>query len=85
MKQGKIIQDIPFILNLGKNIEGIDCVIKDNYYPHMDEDGSTIYYHPVVYINCSPNNKIFYTEEGKLYRRQDHTLVDDFAYTNNES
>ena len=43
-------------------------------------DGEKIAYCPRVSIICDEDNKTFYSKDGKLYYRQDDTLVDGFNY-----
>lgn len=74
------IEDVVFVLNIGKNIEVIEYVDKDNYYPHINEDGNITFYHPVVSVNCSEDNKSFYSKEGKLYNKANDELIEAFAY-----
>lgn len=79
--QGKgQIEEMVFTLNIGKNIKTIENVDMDLYLPHLNEDGSTTYYHPVVYINCSEENRYFYSENGKLYDKETGELIPGFAY-----
>lgn len=75
-----VIEDVAFRLNIGKNIEVIEFVSMDVYYPHISDDGSITFYHPVVYVNCSNENKHFYSEDGKLYDKKTDELISDFAY-----
>ncbi len=72
---------IPVVLNIGENIETIDYVDMDVYYPHVNDDGSITFYRPAVYINCSENNKFFYSKNGKLYEKNTNKLVHDFVYS----
>ena len=74
------IEDIGFYLNIGKNIETIEYIDMDNYYPHINEDNSITFYHPVVSVNCSEENKFFYSKDGKLYNKATNELISDFAY-----
>lgn len=74
------VTDLPFVLNLGKNIETIKYVVSDEYYPHLNDDGSVTFYHPVVSINCSADNKNFYSENGKLYNKKTNELISEFDY-----
>ena len=83
MKDPYIFDFIPFIVfnvNIGKNIEFVDYVVMNEYYPHINNDGSITFYHPVVNINCSEDNKHFYSNDRKLYFRKNDELVFDFAY-----
>ena len=61
-----VVEDVVFTLNIGKNIEAVEFVVMDQYFPHINEDSSVTFYHPVVYINCSEENKDFYSQDGKL-------------------
>ncbi len=78
--QYKVV-DLPYILNIGKNVDSI-VYVENYYYGNVEEDGSVVYYHPVVSINCSEDNKTFYSENGRLYSKTDNTLVEDFDYAN---
>jgi len=71
-----------FRLVIGKNIEVIEHVEMNNYYPHINEDGSITLYHPVVYIICSEENEHFYSKDGKLYDKKTDELITEFAYAN---
>ena len=73
------VEEVVFQLHIGKNIEVVDFIMND-YYPHINEDGSIIFYHPVVYITCSEENTTFYSKDGKLYYKSTNALVEDFAY-----
>lgn len=74
------IEDVVFELNIGKNIKEIEKVEMDAYYPHINDDGSITFYHPVVYVKCSEENKKFYSEDGKLYYKSSDKLVEKFEY-----
>lgn len=74
------VEEIVFRLNIGENIEVIENVEMDNFYPHINEDGSITFYHPVVSVNCSDKNKRFYSKDGKLYTRNTDELVSVFSY-----
>lgn len=73
-------EDVVFQLHIGKNIETVESVHMDTYYPHPDAEGNVIYYHPVVYVTCSEENPYFYAQEGKLYYKETNALVTEFAY-----
>lgn len=75
-----VVEDVVFTLNIGKNIEAVEFVVMDQYFPHINEDSSVTFYHPVVYINCSEENKYFYSQDGKLYNKKTDELISDFAY-----
>ena len=73
-------EDVVFVLNIGKNVKTVEYVEMGKKYPHVNEDGSVTFYHPVVYINCSEENKNFYSENGKLYNRKTDELITEFDY-----
>ncbi len=75
-----VVEDIIFNLNIGENIEIIEYVVMDEYYPHINGGGSITFYHPVVNINCSDENKHFYSKDGKLYNKITDELIPGFAY-----
>lgn len=74
------IEDVVFNLNIGKNIEVIEHVAMDQYYPHINDDGSITFYHAVVNITCSDQNQYFYSKNGKLYDKKSNELISAFAY-----
>ncbi len=75
------VQNVVFNLNIGKNIKTVKNIkMTEDYYPHLNEDGTVTLYHPVVYVSCSEENKYFYSKDGKLYSRADDSPIDGFAY-----
>ena len=75
------VEELRFILNIGKNIKEIYDVGMQMYYPHINDDGSITFYHSVVYIICSDENQYFYSENGKLYDKKTDELISDFEYS----
>lgn len=73
------IEDIVFTLQIGKNISKVENV-SSGYYPLSNADGSITFFHPVVHVVCSEDNKTFYSSNGKLYDRADDQLVTEFDY-----
>jgi len=74
------VEELPFIFHIGQNIKTIEYVEMEQYYPHINEDGSITFYHPVVYVICSENNTYFYSQNGKLYDKKTNELISAFAY-----
>lgn len=74
------VENIKFVLNIGKNIKSIEKVVMDNYYPHINEDNSITFYHPVVEINCSEDNKYFFSKDSRLYDKKSGEQIEGFAY-----
>lgn len=74
------IENVVFKMHIGKNIKEIKDVDMDCYYPHINHDGSITFYHPVAEIYCSEENKYFYSEDGRLYKKSDNSLVRNFEY-----
>ena len=79
-----VVEDVVFHLHIGKNIDTIEFVVMDEYYPHMNDDGSITFYHPVVNIICSDENRHFYSKDGKLYHKKTDEFLSDFAYAVSE-
>lgn len=75
------IQDIVFTLNIGKNIKELKKINSAYFYPNVDENGDVCYYHAVVYVNCSEDNPVFYSEDGRLFSRETNDLVTSFDYS----
>ncbi|MBR6619005.1 MAG: helix-turn-helix transcriptional regulator [Clostridia bacterium] len=75
------IQNVVFRLNIGENIKEIEYVDMDEYYPHLNKNGTVTFYHPVVEIYCSEDNEHFYSKDGKLYNKATKELITDFAYS----
>ena len=78
------VEELTYVLDIGKNIETI-INVENPYYPHINEDGSITFYHPVLYINCSDENENFYSENGKLYHKDTNELVTDFVYPSSDT
>ncbi len=74
------IENVIFKLNLGKNITRIELVSMGDYLAWINEDESITFYHPVVYIVCSEENKHFYSRDGRLYSRETDELITAFSY-----
>ena len=75
----KIIE-LDFTILIGKNLSEIGIVDCKTYPGFKEESGEYIFYKPYVHITCSPENKTFYSEDGKLYYRKTGELVDRFFY-----
>lgn len=75
------VEELRFVLNIGKNITQIYDVGMNWYYPHINDDGSITFYHSVVYVICSDENQYFYSENGKLYDKKTDELIADFEYS----
>ncbi len=80
IKETYTVQNIVFDLYIGKNIRHIESIDMDRYYSYLNEDNTLTLYHPVVRVHCSKDNKYFYSEDGKLYNRENHNLISDFEY-----
>jgi hypothetical protein len=78
------IINININLTLPKSLNEIllcdaDYVLIDKYANDNNEIVVKIY-RPVVYLNISEDNKTFYTQDGKLYKKKTDELVDCFIY-----
>lgn len=78
------IEEIVFTLHLGKYVEFCESMFSGfTFHPCTTlEDGSKIFYRTSVYVTCDEENKTFYAKDGRLYRREDDSLVDVFYYAN---
>lgn len=77
-----VVEDLVFVLNIGKNINKIELAVFDYYYPSFDETGSLVFYHPVVYVVCSEQNDTFFSKDGVLYDKSTESQVLEFDYAN---
>ncbi|MBQ8397843.1 MAG: hypothetical protein IJX53_06570 [Clostridia bacterium] len=84
LEEAYTIEEIVFSLHLGKYVEFCESMfIEFTSHPCTTlEDGSKIFYRTSVYVTCDEENKTFYAKEGRLYRREDDSLVDAFYYAN---
>ena len=71
------VVDINFTLHIGKNVEVIEEVYINDFW-HVNDDGSMICFHPILKISCSEENETFYSKNGKLYFKENDTLVSAF-------
>ena len=70
-----------FTIHLSKYIEKIYARADATVYTVRGEKTA---YCPRVSIICDEDNTTFYSKDGKLYYRQDDTLVDGFLYAENQ-
>lgn len=77
------IEIIPFYITLGKNVEELHNLYSEVVYLKQNEDGIDVYYIPKFYFYVDEDNKTYYTEDGKLYRSSNDSLVVDFLYYDN--
>ena len=60
---------IPFTVHIGKNIAGASGrFFSPNVY-HVNADGSVTVYNVEYRFECSPENSVYYSEDGVLYRK----------------
>lgn len=70
------IDQYHLVINIGKYLRKDEFIVMDDYY----EVGYNRFVQILVTVNCSPENPYFYSENGKLYKRLDHSLVEGFFY-----
>lgn len=63
------------ILNIGPNIRKI-------FAAQAGYHASQKLYVVRVYVNCDPDNPVYYSEDGILYQKKDGKVVDGFLYWN---
>ena len=69
------IEQYHLVINIGKNLKRVKFVVMDDYY-YRTASGQFV--QVLVTVNCSEDNLYFYSENGKLYRRLDDSLVEGF-------
>ena len=70
------IDQYHLVLNIGKYLREDKLIVMDYYH----KVGTNQYVQVLVTVNCSPENPYFYSEDGKLYKRLDDSLVEGFFY-----
>lgn len=70
------VEQYHLVINIGKNLKDDRFIVMDDFYYF----GANQYVQVLVTVNCSEENPIFYSEEGKLFRRSDNSLVDGFLF-----
>jgi len=76
------VEDLHFNINIGTNVKELTNIRFKDYFIYGNYIKDTYSYRIVVSVNCSEDNKTFYSKDGKLYRRSDDSLVDEFFYYN---
>ena len=75
-----------FTLKIGKNVEKVWMSYSSeesqgkNYIPVVQEDGSVIFYHVFFEVECSTENKKYYSKSGKLYDTKSNNKVEGISY-----
>ncbi len=79
--------EVVFTLKIGKNVEKVWMSYSSeesqgkNYIPVVQEDGSVIFYHVFFEVECSAENKKYYSKNGKLYDTKSNNKVEGISYT----
>ena len=79
-------QPVVFTLKLGPDIDYI-CTDKANAFADdlvFLKDGTYFCYQTYYLIDCSEENKTFYSKDGKLYKRSDDSLIESFRYATDD-
>ena len=77
LPEDAVINPLYFTINIGKHVDSLRLVAMRDF--HRDADTQE-FYRILVTVNCSEENKTFYSKDGRLYWRADDKLVDDFCY-----
>ncbi len=78
-----IVTDIVFTITLPNYLKEIQNTNCDTiFYCSSNDSGQTVYqiYRPVYYFIISASNSYFYTENGKLYKKDTDELITGFIY-----
>ena len=70
------IEQYHLTIHLGKKINYAGMISMDTYH----NMGNNRFVQILVTVNCDEENPWFYSENGKLYRRKDNSLVPGFFY-----
>lgn len=70
------VEQYHLTLNIGKHLREDKFIVMDDYH----KVGTNQFVQILVTVNCSPKNPYFYSENGKLYKRSDNSLVEGFFY-----
>ena len=63
------VVELPFTVHIGKDLEEIRQELFGSYYGFTAE-GHEVLYHVTLTVDCDPENKTFYSENGVLYDRE---------------
>ena len=73
-------EKLTFTINLNRYISSIKMndqwADRKEYIGIRQDDNSIVFYKPVVYFNCDPQNENFYAENGYLYSIKTKELVE---------
>lgn len=75
-----IMEELVFKLSIGRYVEKLYIEDHAFYIGEKQPDKSIVFYLPVFNIECSPENKLYYSKDGKLYKRADNSLITEFRY-----
>ena len=62
---------ILFTIELGRYVDFVDCDMGNRYFIIVNDDGSITFYTYDYYYVCDPDNTVYYTVDGKLYKREE--------------
>ena len=71
------IEQYHLFIHIGKNVKDDAFIVMDNYHCV----GTNQFVQILVTVECSEENLVFYSQDGKLYRKSDESLVEGFFYT----
>ena len=71
-----VTKDVPITIHLPKTIEEVKYTQAPLYFGNLTEEGVVEFLHPQILIDCSDENQTFYSENGILYRKDDHSIID---------
>ena len=76
------MKDIVFTLKIGKNIREIRAAYSQRVpsYLVFKRESGFVMYRVLFNIECPEDNKTFYSRDGKLYKRSNDELLDEFTY-----
>ena len=63
------VVELPFTVHIGRELEAVEGVAFDSFYG-FSPDGQEVLWHVTLTVDCDPENKTFYSENGILYDRK---------------
>ena len=76
LPQDAEIEYYHLILNIGRYVRDDKFIVMDEFH----NVGENQFIQILVTVSCSAQNRDFYAEDGKLYRKSDDSLVEAFYY-----
>ena len=71
-------EELCFRISFGPSVKKITRIASPLL--EVEKDGETRYFRPVFYFTASEDNEAYYTENGRVYDKEDGSLLEGIAY-----